>query len=241
MNPIRYDPDGCPLFSNLDIDNYGLPELYGYEFYRVVESRDPVFVTDWKMEQERDFRQIHRYSRLARFKSTLYTILGERGNIPDHILTICRTYMKTDSWDECRKILKHFNQRKYYDSIPLILKTLGMKRLYNQLTDSQLTAIIQDFMKLSNLFETHKHTFKRRYFPNIRFIIFKLLELHNHTPNYQVKFIRTDRKQKSLNALWDTLINNSKIWRRPHWGVNCVGVISNEDQSSRNRAEDDRW
>jgi len=38
MKPVRIDTDGVPLFSSNDIEDYGLPEHWGYEQYRVIES-----------------------------------------------------------------------------------------------------------------------------------------------------------------------------------------------------------
>lgn len=81
MKPFKTDPDGIPVFSTVQIDDYGFPEHWGYTKYRVVESREANLVTDYKMEQERYFQKIHRYSRFARFKVCLLNILGERGKI----------------------------------------------------------------------------------------------------------------------------------------------------------------
>lgn len=81
MLPIKHDPDGVPVFSSTQIDDYGLPEHWGYEVYRVSESLEANMVTDYKMEQEMFFRKIHRYSRVARFKVCLLNLLGERGKI----------------------------------------------------------------------------------------------------------------------------------------------------------------
>jgi hypothetical protein len=110
MNPIRYDNE-IPVFTTRDIDDYGFPEIYGYEKYIVVESRELNLVTDYKMEQEREFKSIHRYSRLARFKSTLYQLLGERGQVAPQTYSIIQTYLKPTSqnkWNDTRKLLKHF-------------------------------------------------------------------------------------------------------------------------------------
>jgi hypothetical protein len=211
MKPFKYDPDGVPVFSNLDIDDYGFPELYGFESYRVVESREAVMVTDYKQEREYDIRTKHRYSRLARFKVCLLNILGERGGIQKHVLQMVRIYLKPESkdkWNDTRKLLKHFKQRKYYDQIPFILKSLSFGRAFPQLTGDQLDAIITDFKCLSDRFDRQKCDYERRYFPNIRFIVLKLLELHGIKPNYPVPFVRTSRKLKSLHCLWDLLLIN---------------------------------
>jgi len=210
MQPLKIDPDGVPVFSNLQIDDYGLPEYWGYEVYRVSESREANLVTDYKMEQELFFRKIHRYSRVARFKVCLFNILGERGIIPQMVRTMVKNYLKPtskDKWNDTRKILKHFKQQKHYDQIPSILRCLSYGRCFPSLTCLQFEALINDFMNLSEKFDRTKKKYKRRYFPNIRFIVLKLLELHGITPIYPIPLVRTSRKLKSLQELWALLIN----------------------------------
>ena len=87
MKPVRYEGKTA-VFTTRDIDDYGMPELYGYDEYIVVESRELNVATDYKFEQDREWKTIHRYSRLARFKKTFLNLLGERGSIPQPVLTI---------------------------------------------------------------------------------------------------------------------------------------------------------
>lgn len=211
MKPFKLDPDGVPVFTNLQIDDYGLPENWGYETYRVSESLEADMVTDYKMEQEMFFRKIHRYSRVARFKVCLFNLLGERGIIPEHITLMVKTYLKPDSvdkWNDTRKLLKHFKQRKYYDQIPVILKKLSFGRCFPALNSMQFEALINDFRFLSEKFDRRKKDYKRVYFPNIRFIVLKILELHGIKPNYPIPLVRTSRKMISLQQLWATLLIN---------------------------------
>jgi len=214
MKPIKIDPDGVPVFSSRDVDDYGMPEHYGYEVYRVVESRDLNIGSDFKLEQQRYWYHTHRYDREARFKATLLNLLGERGKIPDHVLCLVKQFLKPDSddlWNDTRKILKHYKCRKYYDQIPIILSKLKYKRLFPPLNSEQFMYIIKDFKALVNRYEQTKHLYKRVYFPNIRFIVFKLLELHSIFPAYKVPLLRTTRKNKMLSALWDDLLNNKNF------------------------------
>jgi hypothetical protein len=211
MKPHKIDPDGVPVFTNLQIDDYGMPEHWGFDIYRVVESREANLVTDYKMEQEMYFRKIHRYSRIARFKVCLFNILGDRGIIPPHILVMVKTYLKPDSkdkWNDTRKLLKHYQQRKYYDQIPSILKCLKYGRCFPTLNSLQFESIINDFMFLSDKFDRTKQDYDRRYFPNIRFIVLKLLESHEIKPIYPIPLVRTSRKMKSLQELWTNLLIN---------------------------------
>lgn len=208
MKPTRIDTDGVPLFTTNDIDDYGFPENWGYTIYRVIESRDPVYVLDYKMEQEMNWVKIHRYSRLARFRATLLNLLGERGNVPSSVYSMVNSYLKKDStdlWNDVRKILKHFKQRKYYDNIPMILRQLGRGRCFNALNFQQLELIVNNFMFLSEKFERTKKQYSRTYFPNIRFVVLKILETHGMVSNYPIPKVRTSRKMKSLEELWCSL------------------------------------
>ena len=207
MKPVRYEGKTA-VFTTRDIDDYGMPELYGYDEYIVVESRELNVATDYKFEQDREWKTIHRYSRLARFKKTFLNLLGERGSIPQPVLTIVSTYMPPDSvdkWNDVRKILKHYKQRNYYDNIPMILFKLGYGRCFPQLTGEQINGITNDFKHISTKYEQIKNSHNRRYFPNIRYIVLKLLELHGYTPKYAIPFIRTHRKRKALTSIWSTV------------------------------------
>jgi hypothetical protein len=211
MKPFRIDPDGIPLFTNLQIDDYGMPELWGYYKYHVIESREGVFVSDYKMEQERYIQKTHRYSREARFKVCLLNLLGERGRIPEMVITMVKTSLNpgsNDKWNDTRRILKHYKQRRYYDNIPLILRMLKYERLFKPITSEKFEELINDYKCLSTRFESIKTG--RRYFPNIRYVVFKLLELHDINPNYPIPFARTSRKLKSLNELWSNLCDLNK-------------------------------
>lgn len=208
MKPIRYEGE-VAVFSSRDIDDYGMPELYGFENYIVVESREAHFVTDYKLEHSYDLTPIHRYSRLARFKTTLLRLVGEKTNIPEHIINACRIYLKPDSkdlWNDTRKILKCFKWSKYYDFIPAILYQLKLCPLL-KISAEQVDNIINDFKLLVERFDKTKHLYKRRYFPNIRFIVLKLLECHNCLHDYPIPFVRTERKLAALTNLWEGLVN----------------------------------
>ena len=212
MIPLRFDGD-VAVFTTRDVDDYGYPEIYGYEKYIVIEVWDN-FVSDYKMEQEREWKQVHRYSRLARFKSTLFQLLGDRGHVDTHIYSMVRVYLNPNSknlWNDTRNILKHFKKRQCYNRIPKILQSLGYGRLYPVVTSMQIENIINDFQALSTRFESTKSLYGRIYFPSIRFTVLKLLELHSILPNYPVPFVRTARKSKALNTLWQGLLDNKNI------------------------------
>ena len=208
MKPIRYEYD-VPVFCSRDIEDYGWPEHHGFLKYIVVESRQQEFVTDYKMEHSYDLIPIHRYSRLARFKSTLLKLLGENTRVPIEIIEKCRELLNKDSqdlWNDTRKILKQHKWNKYYDHIPCILSRLGYFKIL-KITNEKFEEIINDYKSLCVKFDNNKHLYQRRYFPNIRFIVLKILEHHNLLHEYKIPFVRTDRKMQSLSLLWDQLIN----------------------------------
>ena len=208
MKPFKIDPDGIPCFSSYDIDNYGRPEYYGYEIYRVIESRDLNLVVDFKYSSGCDFKPIHRYNRLLRFKNTLLNLIGERGKVPNYVLNMVKSYMKNDSqdpWNDCRKILKHFKQRKYYDNIPYILKQLKLFNTFKIGNEFCLEDILNSFKKFVVQFEKRKEEYKRIYFPNMRYIALKLLKSFGIESIYKIPFARTVRKNVLLDKIWNDL------------------------------------
>lgn len=209
MNPHSFDQQGIPYFTNHQIEDYGMPEYFGYEKYFIIESREKTFVTDYTMEQEGYFTKVHRYDRIARFKATLLNLIGFRGKVPEHVLSLVKTFLKPDSadvWNDTRAILKHYKLRRYYDNIPIILQQLKIGTGFKKLKHDEVESIINDFKCLSDRFERTKKNYQRRYFPNIRFIALKLLDLHGFSAVYQIPFARTERKNKSLDDIWIELL-----------------------------------
>lgn len=103
--------------------------------------------------------------------------------------------------------MKTNNGRVYYNRIPTILLALGYKKKI-QFGDSNelVRRIVQDFRILSGRFDTMKKTLKRVYFPSLRFIACKLLELYKVEFEFDIPFVRTPRKLKAMEELWDLLI-----------------------------------
>lgn len=208
MIPIRYEGETA-IFTNHQVDDYGLPDEWGFEDYLVIEDRSTMnFATDFKLEQSYYKRPVHRYSRLERFETTLQQLMGEKGKVPDHVMTIVSWYVKEspDMWNAVRKVLKHFKWRLYYNRIPYIVHQLTQKPSVNwSRTYDQYQAIIADFQKLCYLFDQKKELLQRKYFPNMRFIALKLLEKHGVTFEYPIPLTRTSRKLKDLEYIWGLL------------------------------------
>jgi len=211
MKPTRFEEDGTAVFCSRDIEDYGLPEEWGYEKYIVIESREINMVTDHKMEQQYDLRPIHRYSRLERFRVTLRQLIGEHGTVPDHIIMTVGHYLMLQGsgdnlWNRTRAILKHFKARIYYNRIPYILKQLKYQQCISW--DSQeYEDIMAKFKVISRSFDEQKNKYKRKYFPNLRFIALKLLQEAGGEMNIKIPLARTLRKEKALEKLWLELKN----------------------------------
>jgi hypothetical protein len=210
MIPIRFDNDNVPVFTCDQIDDYGFPEHWGFEMYRIVENRDTVkMATDYKMETEYYKRPIHRYCRRQRFQNVLHQLLGDKGKVPDYVVDIVKTYLKPgDVWNHTRNILKHYKLRLYYNRIPYIVQQITKTNSASRIHVDQYTNLMKDFDRFCYLFFNHKHEFNRTYFPNMRFIALKFIELHGIKLNYDIPLTRTMRKRKDLEAIWNWFINN---------------------------------
>lgn len=209
MQPFRLDPDGVPVFTSCQIDDYGFPEHWGYDLYRIIENRDTTtFVTDYKMEQAYYKRPIHRYCRKKRFMTTLHQLLGDKGKVPEHVLVIILTYAKPGNvWNQIRRMLKHFKWSIYYNRIPYIIQQV-YKQPTTKVSADQYRDISKSFDLFCHWFEEHKFMFERTYFPNMRFIALKLIEMHGITLHYDIPFARTQRKLKQLEFIWSSFNKN---------------------------------
>ena len=212
MQPFRIDQDGFPCFTQGQIDDYGFPEHWGFDHYRIIENRDTqTYQMDFKLEQSYYKRPIHRYNRRQRFETTLQHLLGEKGKVPDHIITIIKHHLvpHKDVWNQIRAMLKHFRLRIYYNRIPYIIeKCLATKSVSWSKSNEQYRAMMHDFDKICFLFDQHKHLFHRKYFPNMRFIALKLMQLHGVQLHYHIPLTRTIRKRKDLEQIWNIFISS---------------------------------
>lgn len=131
--------------------------------------------------------------------------------VPASIISLIREhgYDKDPSkvWNSIRAILKKHKGRRYYNRIPTILDILGYDRKI-QFGDSNelVRQIVLDFQLLSSRFEKVKKVLGRVYFPSLRFIACKLLELYGVTFEFSIPFVRTPRKLKTMEQIWDLLL-----------------------------------
>jgi len=207
--PYRVEENGTQVFTNLQIDLYGLPDYYGINNYIIVEnSSTGYYVPDYKMEQDYYRRPIHRYSRKQRFENTVQELLGLKGSVPSYVIEIIKIYVdpEKDLWNGVRKILKHFKLRIYYNRIPFIIyKCFGKKSVV--WPDKDFYKDVMDaYKRISYLFEQGKHNLNRKYFPNMRFIALKLMGALGGEFQYPIPLTRTQRKRKDLEFIWNTFV-----------------------------------
>jgi hypothetical protein len=213
--PFRFEGD-LPIYTTEQVDLYGYPEDWGVENYLVIEERETShpMVTDYQMEVDRrgSLRPIHHYNRVERFQSILYQLLGSRGVVPRLvILTIQQEGYDPHPdrvWNSIRLLLKKHKWSLYYNRIPVILEQLGYKRKINvQDANAFVIDIVNQFKRISVRFERIKDQLERTYFPNLRYIVFKLLQENGAEFEYSIPFLRTPRKEKMMDELWLLLRN----------------------------------
>jgi hypothetical protein len=167
------------------------------------------FGLDYDDEQGRDWVKIHRYSRRARFRSTLYQLLDMRGIIPLAELQIIRRGLRlykisrAKIWNQVRGLLKGARLQRHYNRIPAFIKfSTG---LYPKITGEMIDLIFRDFDRMHTQFNNElAGRWKRAYFPNLRFVALKLIQKHGKGVfPYNVPLLRTMRKQKYLNILFE--------------------------------------
>lgn len=207
MQPIRYDPDGVPVFTNLQIDDYGLPDEWGYDTFRIVETQSTgYFGMDYKFISEYERKEIHHYSSRQRFENTLQQLLGLRGNVPTHILKIVAESVDTskpDIWEQVRKVLKENRLSLYYNRIPVIIYHLCKKSPVVWSSKNMYDEILNDYKSFCYTYNSKKENLGRKYFPNMRFISLKFIEKHGGKFNYEIPYARTLRKRKDLEKVWN--------------------------------------
>ncbi len=205
--PIRIQY-GIPEYRLEDIELFGLPDHWGVLNYLVIDCKEiscPLSM-EWKDEMHllQDGVFIHRYDRCQRFKCTLYQLIGgSRVEIPSHVFRITKEYNPDPNkvWNSVREILKEYGYKKFYNRIPCILKGLAYpeKIVYNM---EMIRKILLDFQKIHSYFDDIKKELKMDYFPNLRFVVLKLMERHGVVFQYYIPFIRVKKIQLKLDLIW---------------------------------------
>ena len=214
MIPIKYS-DGMPVYTIEQINLYGKPlDVEAYLVTSTLDYEQPNR-TDWKFEQERrgSTRPPHLYKRQIRLESTLFQLLGFRGTVEpemiDHLLRVGYDSRPEYVWDSIRRFIKTNNYSNvFYNRIPTMMHMANVrlrikKQLKIKIDNITMEQIRQDFKVISYRFDNLKS--KPKYFPNIRFIVLKLLQKHNAEFQFKIPLIRTKRKLIPLEDIWDRL------------------------------------
>jgi hypothetical protein len=168
-----------------------------------------------KQEVMNPKRPVHRYDREERFRKTLDMLLGFGNGIDEETLEGCKALeWETEInegtiWEVVRKYLKKEKKRKYYNKIPWIIDQMGYDVLKGY-EWKKYCWILQDFEEMHRIF--NKSLKGKIYFPNMRFICFKLMEKYGIGYRFRVPLIRTNRKRKRLLGLWENLDAQSKYY-----------------------------
>lgn len=216
-SPVK-EEENIPFFSSLDIEQYGMPELYGYHTYRVIESRETEMVLDFVQCQQygvedpttpvrknRSTRPVHHYNRMDRFNSSMTNLLGY-GNVPEHVTEIVLEELviheKEDIWESIEVILKKHKLQKYVDRIPTILRILGYEFMTTPVSTSKVESTFQMMSEKFDLKQTD-----RKYFPKMRYVCLRLLIEQGAFFGYNIPLIKTNCKIKPISDVYNILRN----------------------------------
>jgi hypothetical protein len=124
--PIRVEFD-IPVYSSIDIQNFGEPDNYGIWRYTVIEQ-DPSPLVYHKCTDKKLF-PYHQYNRLERFKAVLNFLLGH-GKVPFKVYeSVIEKLDIVDEhgelWQNIAKTLGETGNWKYVNRIPTIMIMLG--------------------------------------------------------------------------------------------------------------------
>lgn len=222
MHPQYVDKDGYAIFTTLQIDYFGLPEDNGWEDkYYVVESREVISRPSYDDEFHviSNLAPIHRYCRLARFKTCLFQLTGHIGFVGkslekiddigrEHVSQFNRDYLPPCMvWEYLRDILKKEKLQSFYNRIPAFAKHLGMVK-NTKITTKQTSNILQDFSLMHEIFPRIRHRLARRYFPSIRAVALLLLEKYNVELSLTIPLARNARKAAEIREDFEMIWAN---------------------------------
>ncbi len=213
MDPIRWEHH-IPVYSSTQIETYG-DHMIPWQEYMVVEG-EPVYIESYQYRKQATFIGIHRYDRQARFKKTLYNLLGWSNfnqtlalSLRTEVLGPLKTFIKDDtvnSYEDCRKILIHFGYKNLIPSIPALLKMAGKPAalIIDQKNMSELIQLVlQDFKAMERkFFDGDKEN--RTYCPNMKYLALRLLVDRGAT-NVCIPLLRTKRKLEDIDKVYNKL------------------------------------
>ncbi len=218
MNPKYYNCQGKAVFTTSQIDYLGAPEANGFtDPYYVIESREDIKLMPSFHDEQRIKKDIHRYSRILRFKTTLGQLVGAMDiktskslakidQIKNSLSNFDRDFTPPCMiWELIRSLLKKHGLNQFYNRIPIIAKILGMQNVTTKITTKQWNLIMEDFIDMDEIFKRIRHKVNRKYFPSLRFIALALLKRHGVTLALTIPIARTALKKRLLFDVYDEL------------------------------------
>jgi len=183
---------------------HGEPDVYGVWKYFVRE--DKTFVCDWRqiVDLERE-RPVHRYCRFERFEAILHHLCGG-GWVAEEIVE--EVMEQVEDWDESRvwlnvqKCLRGMGMRRHYNRIPYILGQMGLGEVMNR---KPCGLVLEKFSQMSQKFDRIKHGLTRIYFPCLRYVAIRLLDMYGADFRIFVPIVKTPCKVAVMSEIFNIL------------------------------------
>jgi hypothetical protein len=200
----RVVQEPIPIYQGCNEELYEFWDNYGPS----TEQHPMVMDYQQELDYAQNLKKIHRYDRKERFRYTLYQLVGASGTVP---ASLCKAIKEANGkrvrksrvWNMIRNYLKRNKLRQHYNRIPQIISRIYKLKPLN-LTGDIITNIFKDFHCFHYQFNNDlRFKWKRSYFPNLRFVALKLLEKYGVQFPYSVPLVRTLRKRKYLNNLYN--------------------------------------
>tara|TARA_R110002126_G_scaffold78877_1_gene196178 strand:- start:112 stop:753 length:642 start_codon:yes stop_codon:yes gene_type:complete len=212
---VPYDPIrvefGIPTYSSSDIEMFGLPDHYGVWQYMVVETRE----TSWPLVHEwtpPENVKKHKYDRIERFETIVRYLCGG-GKIPLEVYEWFEENMfdhnPTTMFATCQKLLRKKKWGRYTNRIPLIIEGFGYSRVVvrPRVGGVIVSNVFEKFRMMSVKFDGMPKTKEWKYFPNMRYVALRLMQMNGVTFNYTLPLVKTPSKVAVLENKFDILFN----------------------------------
>lgn len=205
--PVRLE-NNIPTYSSSDIELYGLPDYYGIWQYMVIETRE----TSWPLVH--DYAPImsgprHLYDRIERFDTIVRYLCGG-GKVPEHVVE----FIEDNLWDNnpqtmftsVQALLRKKKWGRFTNRIPTILENFGYRPVIIRPRGGILVSdVLLKFREMSLKFDQQPKTPEWKYFPNMRYVALRLLQMNGVTFNYTLPLIKTASKVAVLEHKFDFL------------------------------------
>lgn len=202
MLPLRWDDDGYAIFSSVDIDDYGMPESWGYDRYLVVEepTYQIAYADHWKAMAK------HQYCRVTRFRLLVGCLLNQNSFSSKKGKKCLKKMGKVNLdlngdkslWDHCCTSLKDAGFKKYYNWIPVILGDQNILDCSPNVKNL-MASILLDFFQMHLIFDSVKNELGRKYFLPLRYTALKLAIKNGYDNPLKIPIAKTKIRLKKLD------------------------------------------